>query len=173
MLLEKTNYIIRKGDFMKNFKKLLAAGLTTITAMSAISVPAMAKQVVKYDSGVVMTIYETKEEFDRIMPRTVDMTFSTTLTTSLKYLKSLETSSEIMTLSGNETEIVVQFDKQPNSLYCTLYDVSSNKVLIDDKTASQYGYAVTYSSLPKQHKFKLGYRTSSGTLKVSGRVDSH
>lgn len=159
---------------MKNVKKLLAVGLTTITAMSTISVPAMAKQVVEYDNGVVMTIYENKEEFDRVMPRTVDMTFSTTLTTSLKYLRSLETSSYIMTLTGDETEIVEVFDKTPSGkLYTTLYDVTSGKNLIDDQGPYYHNYAVTYSSLPKTHKFKLGHRTASGTETVSGSVNSY
>lgn len=158
---------------MKKFKKLLAIGLATITTMSAMSLSAMAKEVITYDNGVTMTVYETKEEFDRVMPRTVDMTFSTTLTTSLQYLKSLETSSYIMTLSGDETELVVVFDNVVNEhLRTTLYDVTSNSYLINDDLKI-HNYAVTYSNLPKTHKYKLGYRTTGGTLAVSGTVNSY
>ena len=160
---------------MKKFKKLLAMGLAVMASVSAMSMSAMAKEVITYDNGVVMTIYESAEEFDRVLPRTVDMTFSTTLTTSLKYLRSLETSSYIMTLSGDETELVVVYDQAPSGvmLYTTLYDVTTGRYLIDDDGPSYQSYAVTYSNLPKAHKYQLGYRTAYGTVDVSGSVNSY
>lgn len=159
---------------MKKFKKIIAMGCAAVMAISAMSLPAMAKEIVEFDNGVKMTIYETKEEFDRVMPQTVDMTFSTTLTPTLTYLRSLETASYIMTLSGDETELVVIYDKSPKSmLYTTLYDVTNNTYPIKDSGPYYQKYAVTYSGLTKAHKFKLGYRTTFGTENVSGRVNSY
>ncbi|MBR5270985.1 MAG: hypothetical protein IKV64_02245 [Clostridia bacterium] len=157
-----------------NLKKMLTMAIATMMAISTMSISVMAKEVITYDSGVKMTIYETKEEFDRVMPRTVNMTFSTTLTSSLQYLRSLQTASEIMTLSGDETELVVIFDESPRSmLYTTLYDVTSGTYLINNSGPYYQNYAVTYSDLPKTHKFKLGYRTASGTCSISGTVNSY
>ena len=159
---------------MKKFKKIIAMGCAAVMALSVMSISAMAKEVVTYDNGVTMTIYETKEEFDRALPRTVDMTFSTTLTTTLQYLRSQQTSSYIMSLTGDETELVVVFDDAPSDmLYTTLYDVTSGSYLINDNGPYYHSYAVTYSSLPKTHKFKLGYRTTVGTSAVSGTVNSY
>lgn len=159
---------------MKKFKKIIAIGCTVIMSLSMTSMSAFAKQVINYDNGMMMTIYETEEEFDKVIPRTVDMTFSTTLTTTLQYLRSQETYSYIMTLSGDETEIVVVYDNAPKGmLYTTLYDVTSETFLIDDDGPIKQNYAVSYSGLPKGHKYKLGYRTAIGTEVVSGSVNSY
>lgn len=171
---KKKNKTSKGMIFMKKFKKIIAMGCAVVMAMTTMSIPAMAKEVIEYDNGVVMTIYETEEELDKVMPRTVDMRFSTTLTTSLQYLRSLSTSSYIMTLSDDETELVVTYDNVPSSqFYVTLYDVTTGTTLINDRGPNYHHRAVSFSGLPKKHKFKLGLRTQAGTEAVSGSVNSY
>lgn len=158
---------------MKKFKRLITMTLAAVMAVSTVGIAAFAKETITYDNGITMTIYD-EGEYDKAIPRTVDMTFSQKLTATLSYLRSLETSSYIMTLSSDETEIDVLFDNAPSTmLYNTMYDVTDDTYVIDDQGPYHYGKAVTYSGLTKGHKYKLGYRTTGATISVSGTVNSY
>lgn len=79
-----------------------------------------------------------------------------------------------MSLTGDETEIVVLFDNAPTErVYTTIYDVTTDTYLSNDIGPYSLTYAVTYDNCPKGHKYKLGYRTTGDSTYISGRVNSY
>ncbi|MCI8520215.1 MAG: hypothetical protein HFE51_02940 [Clostridia bacterium] len=156
-----------------NFKRVITMGIAAVIAVSAMSISAFAAETIYVGNDVTMTTY-SENEFERPLPMTVDMTFSTTLTTTMQYLKSAETGSQILTLSDDETELVVAFSKSPSStMYTTLYDVTDGKYLMNNVGPHSLDRIVSFTRLSKNHKYKIGFKTSIGSERVSGSITSN
>lgn len=162
----------------KNLKKLIAMGLTAVMAVSVMSVSAFAKEIIDLGNGVTMTLYDDGE-YTGIFPRTVNMTFSTTVSySSVTYLKSISGTnkgSTIMTLDDDETELVVEFNSSPKyDLYQTMYDQTDGRYIFSNQGPYSLAKLVTYSGLPKGHKIKLGYKVAERASEtLSGEIYSN
>lgn len=154
-------------------RKIITMGIAAIMAVSAMSVTALAEEVVELDNGAIITIYQ-EGEYNGPIPRTADMTFSQTITSKLTYLSDVDTGSSILSLSDDETEMVLKFNEALSfDIYMTIYDVTLSSYTLNNNGPYETPRVITISNVPSGHKYKMGITVSSGSKKIQGTVKSY
>ena len=132
---------------MKKFKKLMALLLATMTILSSMCIPAMAKETIQAENGVIIEMYnsETEDIPQLFQARDIDnFYFDLTIPAhpQFVYLTSDE-GIRNMTWDKGQTVIDVSFDDAGVYRYITVYDVTEGDYILGSSTSMYYVGSLT------------------------------
>ena len=166
---------------MNKLKKLLALSLAAMTIISSMCIPAMAKETIEGENGVIIEIYNSDVEEIPQLPQTRDIdNFYFDLTVpvnpSFVYLTSTQVIRN-MTLDNGQSVIDVAFDEADCYRYITVYDVTAGNYVIGSSTSLYYvgslvGDYLRVRNLTGGHTYRIAL-SNVRSVRATGNVISY